>query len=444
MRTVNYSDVLQGSLALAGIPLAGFDPTQPEFALLRTMHDRRLRVAWEAHTWPDVCRYEQRSFRAPWNAATAYAAGAEVLDIPTLTYLQALQASTGQPPTTGGVVNTAYWAPCQAQYQAEPYAAGTNYAPGAVVLNPTDNLYYQCLAASGAILISGAGVASINGVYYPTGTNNGKPSYLKPDNSAAILWFSDLYQTGWVIAATNGAGGYYSTSATATPDQAAGWQPVDASLNAAPGNAPAPTVTASQAQPAPPGSTWGLLTPFQRTVAYQQYDVNGNALTPLGEVFSAWDRDPRVTTKTTKTPYTVTSDGFAFTTLRHVPAYVWLFYRLQRPTLTGAAWDATLVYASGQQIYFVDAQGNGNFWTCSATTTAGQSPTTAPSKWVVVALPYIFREYLVQGGYADWLTSDGQADKAAAMEGLAQQLLELEADKLQRQQQQVNRLQWQT
>ncbi len=427
MRTVNYSDVLQGSLALAGIPLAGFDPTQPEFALLRTMHDRRLRVAWEAHTWPDVCRYEQRSFRAPWNAATAYAAGAEVLDIPTLTYLQALQASTGQPPTTGGVVNTAYWAPCQAQYQAEPYVAGTNYNLGDVVLNPVDNLYYQCLSSTGTL--------GGNQMPYPI-----------PGNYVANTWTQPI-SAGTVYLLTPGPNEQaYSLPGGPTINLTNG---VPVTFTGVAGNLTltgAGTTSATlQAYTAPPAAgVWGLLTPFQRTVAYQQYDVNGNALTPLGEVFSAWDRDPRVTTKTCKTPYTVTSDGFAFTTLRHVPAHVWLFYRLQRPTLTGAAWDATLVYASGQQIYFVDAQGNGNFWTCSATTTAGQSPTTAPSKWVVVALPYIFREYLVQGGYADWLTSDGQADKAAAMEGLAQQLLELEADKLQRQQQQVNRLQWQT
>ena len=82
----------------------------------------------------------------------------------------------------------------------------------------------------------------------------------------------------------------------------------------------------------------------------------------------------------------------------------------------------------------------GNFYTCTATTTAGQSPATTPGKWTLVALPYLFAEYLVQGGYADWLTQDGQTDKAAAVEGMCEQLLEMEADKLQRQQGQVNRL----
>ncbi len=164
-------------------------------------------------------------------------------------------------------------------------------------------------------------------------------------------------------------------------------------------------------------------------------------MTPLAEVFAAYDRDPRATTRLCKLPFRVTSDGFAFTAVRHGGAYVWLHYRIQRPTLTGDLFDATLVYTSGRQVYYVNATtAIGNFYTCTATTTAGQSPLTMPAKWTVVPVPYIFGEYLRQGGYADWLTSDGQGDKAAAVEGQAVGLLELEADKLQRQQQQTNRL----
>jgi hypothetical protein len=62
----------------------------------------------------------------------------------------------------------------------------------------------------------------------------------------------------------------------------------------------------------------------------------------------------------------------------------------------------------------------------------------------VVELPYTFRQYLIHGGYADWLTGDGQMDKAGAMAGVAAQLLEQEADRLQRQQGQVNRLNFQS
>jgi hypothetical protein len=46
---------------------------------------------------------------------------------------------------------------------------------------------------------------------------------------------------------------------------------------------------------------------------------------------------------------------------------------------------------------------------------------------------------LIQAGYVDWLRSDGQLAKAVAEEAAALAILELEADKLQRQQKQVRR-----
>ena len=75
----------------------------------------------------------------------------------------------------------------------------------------------------------------------------------------------------------------------------------------------------------------------------------------------------------------------------------------------------------------------------TATTTAGQNPDTTPASFSLIQLPYTFRQYLIQGGYADWLMGDGQTDKAGAMEGMVELMLEQEADKLQRQQGQVNR-----
>lgn len=425
MRTVNYSDVLQGSLALAGIPLIGFDLTEPTFALMRTFHDRRLRVAWEVHSWPDICRYEQRSFAPPWNANTTYAAGAMVLDVPTLNYLQALQPSTGQPPTINAVTNDVYWAPLQPQYVAEPFEAGEAYVVAEQVLNPVDQQFYQLFAQALTITATPGGV--YDGNYEPTtaGGFNGP-------NGAFITYNPTLPQ--WVL-----------------------WSPPHTEVGATGvliGQWTAGTMTAAFAttQGSPPGNGWGLLTPFLRTINYQQYDINGNPLTPLGEVFAAYDRDPRITTKKTKIPFTLTSDGLNFvqsgsaicyTPRAVISAYVWLFYRLQRPTLTGNPFDPALIYVAGAQAYYVNpVTGTGDFYNCTVTTTAGQSPTTTPASWAVIALPYIFREYLVQGGYADWLTQDGQTDKSQAFEAVAQQLLELEADKVQRQQQQTNRLDW--
>ncbi len=44
MRTVNYSDILRGSAALAGLNVV--DLTPQEFTWFNSMHDRRLQTAW--------------------------------------------------------------------------------------------------------------------------------------------------------------------------------------------------------------------------------------------------------------------------------------------------------------------------------------------------------------------------------------------------------------
>ena len=161
--------------------------------------------------------------------------------------------------------------------------------------------------------------------------------------------------------------------------------------------------------------------------------------TPLGEVRRVTQLNPRVRPTTKEYRFTLTDDGVLLPPT--APNVVWVEFRWRRPSLTGAMWDSTLVYTSGQQVYFAATSGGaGNFYTATATTAAGESPATTPAKWTVVPLPYLLRLYLIFGGYADWLASDGQDDKAALWEGKALAALEFEADKLHRQQKQVRRL----
>lgn len=426
---------------MAGLQLADVVADPAEFALFRTSHDRRLQVSWEAHKWPDVCVYERRSFRAPWSSATTYAAGAEVLDLPSLTYFQALQPSTNQPPTFGPytnqsgqpvTVNSVYWAQSLLQYQLDPYVSNGVYTIGSQVLNLTDGLYYQLFAlpAAVSVVVSGAGDAGANGTYGVVSQLNGKPRYqLNGDPDYLLEWDG----TEWTIAFQGGVE-YQAVDNVATPDLAMGWVALD------PSDDPVPTVV-SPAIPAPPNPTyWGVLTPFNRYVGWTQAWAPDNQT--VGEFLAAWDFDPRITTKTQRLQYLLSADGAQFTTLKHVPAYVWLLLRTVRPQLFGDPYDTGATYAAGQQMYFADALGNGNFYNCVSAATANQNPTSNPALWAIVNLPYVFRQYLIEGGYADWLRGDGQTDKATAEETVAEQMLEFEADKLQRQQQQVSRLTW--
>lgn len=336
MRTVDYSEILHGSAALAGMRPDDLGPT--EFALYRTFHDRRLQSAWEIHRWSDLCPTEKRYYRQLWAIATTYAATDERFDVPSGKYFQALRASTGEAPMTAGVENSAYWAECKNGYSASDWADATAYAVGDQVRDAVGTLeFYQCHTAH---------------------TSSGTLDLTK----------------------------------------------------------------------------FGLLTPFNKFIAYEQTDE-----TAIGEYFTASNKDPRITTQRSEYRFWLSPDGAQFGP--DAPNILWLTYRTRRPVLLGDAWDSTGVYSAGQQVYFAATTGGaGNFYTANDTTAAGESPATNPELWDVIELPYFLRGYLLEAGHADWLTSDGQEDKALVHEQLALQYIELEADKLQRQQQQVRRL----
>lgn len=340
MRTVDYSEILYGSAALAGLQPADLDANA--FALFRTFHDRRLQVAWEIHRWPDLCPIEQRYYRQLWNSGTTYAAGDERFDLATGKYFQSLQAANlNNAPSIAGVENSVWWAECKNGYSGSDWATGTVYTvtngSATQVRDPLTGLYYQIFTAH---------------------------------------------------------------TAGATIDL----------------------------------TKMGLLTAFNKYIAYTQ-----TGSTAIGEYFTATDRDPRITTQKVTFPFWLSQSGAQFT--QPAPNTLWLYFRILRPTLLGSVFDATLSYAIGAQVYFAATSGgSGNFYTASASTTPGQSPLTSPSNWVIVPLPYFLRGYLIEAGYSDWLVADGQDDKAMAHEGFAQTFLELEADKLQRQQQQVRRI----
>jgi hypothetical protein len=349
VRTVDYSEVLNGSAALAG--LGPDDVGTSEFRLLRQYHDRRLQQAWEIHPWPDLTRVEQRTFRPQWSALTTYLATAEVYDVPTGNYYQSLQAgNTNNPPTIAGAENSAWWAQSQTGYGAQPWQSGVAYVVGNQVQNPADLQFYQCFI-----------VHTSGGSFDPT--------------------------------------------------------------------------------------KFGLLTPFDRYIAYDQLKADGTPETLIGEIFAATDVNPKLTTKQVPFPFWLSDKGAQFTQLKHAIAFAWLYFRIRRIVLSGEAFDSSVAYAAGRQVYYVGQgttilPGVGNFFTSLVTTNAGDTPESAPASWSVVQLPYIFRGFLIAGGYADWLTGDGQANKAAGYETMAIQALEAETDKLQRQQGQVRRLQW--
>lgn len=429
MRTCNYSEVLAGSAALAGINVNYLSTA--EFQLLRTFHDRRLQIAWEIHRWPEICPLEQRTFRPLYDEAgqTAYPVGAEILDPVTQTYYQCLQ------PTSVTALNV--------------QGCGT----------PNANDVYQL---SGASYVSyyGYQIAQVNGIWALSDAN-GNPLYSNSSGNLTGAWDTVL---GGAAPAPSSASLVSQPPTRFGNENSAYWAVCRTSYTADPFDPTAVYAVGTQVQnlldlnfyqhitntgtadedwnPA----YWGLLTLFERNVSFNQPWMANQ----IGEIMGAWDQDPRITTKLVKLPFVLDQDGAQFVQLRNtfnygwIPAstnfsYVWLLYRLQRPFLLGDAWNQNTSYAVGQQVYFVSSSGPGNFYSCAVATTAGQSPDNTPASWTLVQLPYTFRQYLIEGGFADWLAASGDLQGSGAREQMANQALEMEADKLQRQQQQVNR-----
>jgi len=100
MRTVQFKTVLW-TIARK----MGYDPTSSDFddetaAKYAAFATTRLQEAWEHDFWPELMLLEQRAMRDDWDNALTYALGDEVFYRSTEVYYIALQASTGQDPTS--------------------------------------------------------------------------------------------------------------------------------------------------------------------------------------------------------------------------------------------------------------------------------------------------------------------------------------------------------
>ena len=174
-------------------------------------------------------------------------------------------------------------------------------------------------------------------------------------------------------------------------------------------------------------SYWTELVPFDRYIAYAQ-----SGETAIAEALGVFKKDPRNLTANKEYSYLLSSTGVQV--LDNVNK-VWLKFRKRRPELTGDPFSATTAYASGDQIYF-----GGQFYDANTSTLGGESPTTTAASWDIVDVPYIFQNYLIRGAYSDYLRATGNNELAAQADSDAEAVIGVEADKLLRQQGQVERV----
>jgi len=172
-----------------------------------------------------------------------------------------------------------------------------------------------------------------------------------------------------------------------------------------------------------------------------------------GEMLNCYDQDPLLTTKAQPLSYRIYNDGSVVKLVfGSDPSTVWGEYRVKKPDLVGDVWSSALAYSIGAQAYF-DSGSNtgtampvpgkphyGDFYECLDATTSGQSPFTHPAKWLKKEIPYIFGTFVSRGMFSDWLRSELQIEASQIAEQEAQGMLDLEIDKIFRQQKQSVRI----
>jgi hypothetical protein len=173
-----------------------------------------------------------------------------------------------------------------------------------------------------------------------------------------------------------------------------------------------------------------------------------------GEVLGVFNKNPQLTTKGLSVGFELYDNG---TEQRVIIGQKLLDagfyrYRIKFTPIVGDLYSASTIYYQGSQVYF-DSGSNtgsympiagkphsGNFYNCITNTSAGESPYTHPAKWQKVSIPYIFGPYMSWASAADWMVSEGNVEGAAVLEQKANSILDLELDKMLRQQGQFDKL----
>lgn len=172
---------------------------------------------------------------------------------------------------------------------------------------------------------------------------------------------------------------------------------------------------------------FGLLTAFQRYVAYDQTEANGTPLTVIWEAPNpcAFRRDPRVYPNN-PWPLTTSRNDLGITFASCPVNVVWLRFWTKPPEFTSTLISSTATYAAGVSIY---DPATGDCWKSNQAISAGQSPTTNPEKWDKIQFPFVLSAYVKRMAQADVLRDQKQTSRADDETENAEAELQDEVDK---------------
>lgn len=154
------------------------------------------------------------------------------------------------------------------------------------------------------------------------------------------------------------------------------------------------------------------------------------AIADYGEFIQVYDSDPLTTTRAEGlTAQTSQLSGNEIVVVR-TTGTVYLEYRVIRPSLTGDVW------AAGTFLEDEQAYQSPDFYEANTTTTE-QPP---HAEWDVVSIPQFLGIHLIRAAMADYYRANDNEESAMIQEGKAEKALQIEADKVFRQQSQTRQL----
>lgn len=171
-----------------------------------------------------------------------------------------------------------------------------------------------------------------------------------------------------------------------------------------------------------------------------------------GEVYALWFKDPNSNTRALNVPFSIvhTDTEERLVVGSTISGTLFIEYRIEPVVLEGNVWDSSTEYFVGSQVFFDSGSSSGvlnpvegkpfkaNFYTCKVNN-KNTDPDINTTNWKKVNIPYIFGQYIARGCLADYLRSEGQLDSAQVAEQEAKYFLDLEIDKIVRQQGQIQK-----
>lgn len=152
---------------------------------------------------------------------------------------------------------------------------------------------------------------------------------------------------------------------------------------------------------------WEVLTPTDRYVELSQVGA-----TPIGDVLGVWSQNPRAYAAPYALPWSLAASRIYLPT-RGASLTPWVQYRKRLPRFTVEEYDADREYTIEDVLYLSVETGD-----CyvPAETVSGDSPVDLPELFFPQRVPVAIARFAQYAAKADWLSDNGQDEKATAAE----------------------------